>query len=63
MTNVLKNKKSETASGDVVKTLSAKNLSERGQVDILYRQIMRDGSYRFILYYMEYLTKFSQVSP
>ena len=60
---VEKRKKSETASGVVVKPLSAKDLNERGQVDIIDMQTMRDGSYRFILHYMEYLTKFSQVRP
>ena len=58
-----KRKKSETASGVVVKPISAKDLNERGQVDIIDMQTMRDGSYRFILHYMEYLTKFSQVRP
>ena len=60
---VEKRKKSETASGVVVKPLSAKDLNEPRQVDIIDMQTMRDGSYRFILHYMEYLTKFSQVRP
>ena len=41
---VEKQKKSKTASSVVVKPLSAKDLNECGQVDIIDMQNMRDGS-------------------
>ncbi|XP_066978935.1 KRAB-A domain-containing protein 2-like [Macrobrachium rosenbergii] len=48
----------ETTAGIVVRPLSVNDLHERGQVDLVDMQTMREGSYRFILHYMEYMTKF-----
>ncbi|XP_068242401.1 KRAB-A domain-containing protein 2-like [Palaemon carinicauda] len=53
----------EMAAGVVVRTLSVRDLNERGQVDLVVMQTMKDGSYRFILHYMEYLTKFHVIRP
>ena len=60
---VEKRRKTETSSGVVVRSLSVADLNDRGQVDLVDMQTMKDGSYRFILHYMEYLTKFSQLRP
>ncbi|XP_068205348.1 KRAB-A domain-containing protein 2-like [Palaemon carinicauda] len=60
---VEKRRRKETAEGVVVRPLSVRDLSERGQVDLVDMQTMKDGSYRFILHYMEYLTKFHVIRP
>ncbi|XP_064117613.1 KRAB-A domain-containing protein 2-like [Macrobrachium nipponense] len=60
---VEKRRRKETAAGVVVRPLSIRDLSERGQVDLVDMQTMKDGSYRFILHYMEYLTKFHVIRP
>ncbi|XP_064097650.1 KRAB-A domain-containing protein 2-like [Macrobrachium nipponense] len=60
---VEKRHRKETAAGVVVRPLSVRDLSERGQVDLVDMQTMKDGSYRFILHYMEYLTKFHVIRP
>ena len=56
---VEKRSRKETASGVVVKPLSARDLNERGQVDLVDMQTNKDGGYRFILHYQEYLTSFT----
>ncbi|XP_064093255.1 KRAB-A domain-containing protein 2-like [Macrobrachium nipponense] len=56
-------RRKETAAGVVVRPLSVRDLNERGQVDLVDMQNMKDGSYRFILHYMEYLTKFHVIRP
>ncbi|XP_066939701.1 SCAN domain-containing protein 3-like [Macrobrachium rosenbergii] len=45
----------------MVRPLSVSDLNERGQVDLVDMQAMRDGSCRFILHYMEYITNFHVV--
>ncbi|XP_066984700.1 KRAB-A domain-containing protein 2-like [Macrobrachium rosenbergii] len=60
---VEKRRRKETAAGVVVRPLSVRDLNERGQVDLVDMQTMKDGSYRFILHYMEYLTKFDVIRP
>ena len=60
---VEKRRKTETSSGVVVRPLTVTDLNDRCQVDLVDMQTMKDGSYRFILHYMEYLTKFSQIRP
>ncbi|XP_064118942.1 KRAB-A domain-containing protein 2-like [Macrobrachium nipponense] len=60
---VEKRRRKETAAGVVVRPLSVRDLNERGQVDLVDMQTMKDGSYRFILHYMEYLTKFHVIRP
>ena len=40
-----------------------KDLNERGQVDLVDMQTNKDGNYRFILHYIEYLTKFHVIRP
>ncbi|XP_068237066.1 KRAB-A domain-containing protein 2-like [Palaemon carinicauda] len=58
-----KRRRKEMAAGVVVRPLSVRDLNERGQVDLVDIQIMKDGSYHFILHYMEYLTKFHVIRP
>ena len=58
-----KRRKSETASGVIVKPILVKDLNERGQVDLVDFQTCADGSYRYILHYIEYLTKFHILRP
>ena len=53
----------ETASGVVIHPLTVKDLNERGQVDLVDMQTNKDGNYRFILHYIEYLTKFHVIRP
>ncbi|KAI6660088.1 KRAB-A domain-containing protein 2-like [Oopsacas minuta] len=53
----------ETASGVVIRPLTVKDLNERGQVDLVNMQTIQDGNFRFILHYMEYLTKFHVIRP
>ena len=60
---VEKRRRKETASGVVVRPLTAKDLNERGQVDLVDMQTMKDGGYRYILHYVEYLTKFHVIRP
>lgn len=44
----------ETASGVVVRPPPVNDLNERGQVDIVDMQTMKDGGYRFILHYTDF---------
>ena len=60
---VEKCRRKETAAGIVIKPLMASDLNERGQVDLVDMQTMRDGKYRFILHYMDYLSKFHVIRP
>ncbi|KAI6661826.1 KRAB-A domain-containing protein 2-like [Oopsacas minuta] len=53
----------ETASGVVIRPLTVKDLNELGQVDPVNMQTFQDGNYRFLLHYMEYLTKFHVIRP
>ncbi|KAI6655318.1 KRAB-A domain-containing protein 2-like [Oopsacas minuta] len=53
----------ETASGVVIRPLTVKDLNERGQVDLVNMQTIQDDNFRFILHYMEYLTKFHVIRP
>lgn len=47
-------RRKESASGVVVRLINAKNLNQRGQVDLMDMQAMKDGGYRYILHYVEY---------
>ena len=58
-----KRRRRETASGVVIHPLTVKDLNERGQVDLVDMQTNKDGNYRFILHYIEYLTKFHVIRP
>ena len=58
-----KRRRRETASGVVIHPLTVKDLNERGQVDLVDMQTNKDGNYRFILLYIEYLTKFHVIRP
>ena len=58
-----KQRRHETKAGVIVKPLSVKDLNERGQVDLVDLQTMKDGSYRYIMHYVEYLTKFHFLRP
>ncbi|XP_068205412.1 KRAB-A domain-containing protein 2-like [Palaemon carinicauda] len=60
---VEKRGRKETAAGVVVRPLSVRDINEIGQVDLVDMQTMKDGNYRFILHYMEYLTKFHVIRP
>ena len=48
----------ETASGAVIRPLTVKDINERGQVNLVDTQTIKDDNYRYILHYIEYLTKF-----
>lgn len=58
-----KKHRKETAAGVTVKPLTVKKFNERGQVDLIDMQTVQDGEYRYILNYMEYLTKFHILRP
>ncbi|KAI6649664.1 KRAB-A domain-containing protein 2-like [Oopsacas minuta] len=60
---VEKRARRETASDVVIRPLTVKDLNERGQVDLVNMQTIQDGNFRFILHYMEYLTKFHVIRP
>ena len=38
-------------------------LDERGQVDLVDMQTFKDGNYRYMLHYIEYLLKFHVIRP
>ena len=63
MKDVYRKGQDETASGIVIRPLTVKDLNERGQVDVVDMQTIKDGSYRFILHYIVYLTKFHIIRP
>lgn len=46
-----------------MRPLTAKDLNERDQVDLVDMQTMKDGGYTLILHYVEYLTKFHVIRP
>ena len=58
-----KQRRSETSAGVIVKPLKVEDLNDRGQVDLVDMQTMKDQGYRYILHYMEYLTKFHMIRP
>ncbi|XP_041063986.1 KRAB-A domain-containing protein 2-like [Carcharodon carcharias] len=53
----------ERATGVLVRHLSVNDSNERGQVDLVDMQTMKERSYHFIMHYMEYLTKFHIICP
>ena len=58
-----KRRRKETVSGIVVRPITVKNLNDRGQVDLVDMQSLRDGSFRFIMHYQEHLSKFHFLRP
>lgn len=60
---VEKQRRKETSAGVIIKPLSVNDLNDRGQVDLVDMQTMKDESYRYILHYVEFLTKFHIIRP
>ena len=58
-----KRKKTETSSGVVIQPILVNDLNDRGQIDLVDFQTCADGSYRYILHYVEYLTKYHILRP
>ncbi|KAK7471693.1 hypothetical protein BaRGS_00035666 [Batillaria attramentaria] len=58
-----KRKRKETVSGTVVRPVLVSDLHQRGQVDLVDMQSMKDGSFAFILHYQEHLSKFHLLRP
>ena len=58
-----KRKRKETAKGTVVRPVSVSNLNQRGQIDLVDMQSMKDGAFKLILHYQEHLSKFHILRP
>ena len=58
-----KRKQTVTVCGTVISTLLASDLNQRGQVDLVDMLSMKDGAFKWISHYEEYLTKFHVLWP
>jgi transposase InsO family protein len=58
-----KRKRKETVSGTVVRPILVSDLNQRGQVDLVDMQSMKDGSFAFIMHYQEHLSKYHLLRP
>ena len=58
-----KKKRKETVSGTVVKPIIVSDLNQRGQVDLVDMQSMKDGAFAYIMHCQEHLSKFHILRP
>ena len=58
-----KKRKRETAPGMVFKPIVVEDFNDRAQIDLVNYQTSSDGSYQYLLHYVECLTKYHIVRP
>ena len=58
-----KKRRKETGPGMVFKPIAVKDFNDRAQIDLVNFQTCPDGNYKYVLHYIEYLTKYHILRP
>ena len=58
-----KKRRKNTGPGMVFKPIAVKDFNDRAQIDLVNFQTCPDGNYKYVLHYIEYLTKYHILRP